>query len=96
MASGHGPQPPGHVKVPRDRIIILNKYSPCNKQDSGVGSQAADVNILILRKWALGNQLATFNYLTIFITLQLARQLLTVNQMPDDCRSAEGKKTTVQ
>lgn len=40
----------------------------------------------------LGNQLATFNNLTIFITLQLAGQLLTVNQMPDDCRSAEGKK----
>lgn len=72
--------------------IMLNKYSSCYRQDSGIGGQAADVDILILRRWALGNQLATFNYLTIFITLQLARQLLTVNEMPDDCKSAEGKK----
>lgn len=89
MASGRAPEPPGHIELScQGQDIILNKYSPCSKHDWGISGHAVVVEILKLRRWALGNQLASFNYLTIFITLQLARQLLIVNQMPDDCKSA--------
>lgn len=58
------------------------------------------VKILILRRWALGNQLESFDYLTTFITLQLARELLTLNQMPGDCESTcaeeKGKKSAAE
>lgn len=51
------------------------------------------VEILILRRWALGNQLASFNYLTIFIALQLTR-LLTKCQMTAKVHVLKEKKNS--
>lgn len=45
------------------------------------------VEIWILRRWALDNQLSSLNYLTVLITSQLARLLLIANQMPEDSES---------